>query len=145
MGYLTEETHGKYVDSIWNSPRTLLIRFSNTAPSKPVGGFISNILRGRKLDTILRADTKLVLRCKDSYEVHIAWVHDDPVGKAVQAASVNAEVGGEMEGKPVIVRKAQGEIEVAWVNGRGIAQEGKPKVVYSTTRILAKLGSMNSR
>ena len=122
MGYLTEATHGRYIESVWNSHNTLLLKFSREKPEGVSGGEISDLLRGRKVDSVQRNEVRLVVRCDDAFEIHVGWVDKD---------------GNELEGKPGIMRATDGEIQVAWLNERGIALDGKPQVMRRVTRIIA--------
>jgi hypothetical protein len=127
VSYLTEATHGRYIESVWNSHNTLLLRFSPDKPEGIAGGEISDLLRGRMIDSVLRNEVRLVVRCADCFEIHVGWVDAD---------------GNELEGRPAIVKAGKGELQVAWVDGRGIALEGRPKVLRRVTRIIANTAKL---
>jgi hypothetical protein len=130
MGYLTEAAHGRYIESVWNSHNTLLLRFSREKPEGISGGEISDLLRGRKVDSIQRNEVRLVVRCDDCFEIHVGWIDKD---------------GNELEGKPAILRATDDDLLIAWVNERGIGLEGKPKVMRRVTRIIANTATLGAR
>ena len=130
MSYLTEATHGRYIESVWSSHNTLLLRFSPDMPEGIAGGEISDLLRGRMIDTVMRNEIRLVIRCMNCFEIHVGWLDAD---------------GNELEGKPAIVKAGPGEINVAWVGPNGIALEGKPKVMRRVTQIMANTAKLFSK
>ena len=123
---ITEAAHGRYIESVWSNQNTLLLRFSPEPLSGVAGGEISDLLRGRQIDSVLRNEVRLVIRCMDAFEIHVGWVDDE---------------GNELEGKPGIVKAAPGELSIAWLGPHG-AVDGKPKVLRRMTRIIANTAKL---